>query len=80
MKELNRKELADLIRENVIEKDSESKNSSLEEVINKAAKKVGAQKPADICFYIPYNGKRFHHKKMEKLKKESPEKRKHMIV
>ncbi|MCB1073273.1 MAG: hypothetical protein KDK96_09275 [Chlamydiia bacterium] len=80
MKELNRKELADLIRENVIEKDSEFKNSSLEEVINKAAKKVGAQKPADICFYIPYNGKRFHHKKMEKLKKESPEKLKNMIV
>ncbi|MCB1073276.1 MAG: hypothetical protein KDK96_09290 [Chlamydiia bacterium] len=93
MKELNRKELADLIRENVIEKEPKKyspsipsvqeidfRKMSLEEVIKLAAKKVGAHKPSGVCFYIPYEGKRLHHGTMETLSKRDPELLKNMII
>lgn len=93
MKELNRKELADLIRENVIEKEpkkyspsipivqeTDFRKMSLEEVIKLAAKKVGAHKPSGVCFYIPYEGKRLHHGTMETLSKRDPELLKNLII
>jgi len=93
MKEINRKELAELIRENIIEKkprnysspnlaDKETnfKNASLEEVVKLAAKKVGTTKPSGICFYILYKGKRLHHGVMETLGKRTPEKLKTLII
>lgn len=93
MKELNRKELADLIRENVIEKEPKKyspsiptvqeidfRKMSLEEVIKLAAKKVGAHKPSGVCFYIPYEGKRLHHGTMETLSKRDPELLKNLII
>ena len=93
MKELDRKELADLIRENVIEKEpkkysppiptvqeTDFRKMSLEEVIKLAAKKVGAHKPSGVCFYIPYEGKRLHHGTMETLSKRDPELLKNMII
>lgn len=93
MKEINRKELADLIRENIIQKDpkkysplnptipdTDFRKMSLEEVVKIAAKKIGAKKPSDICFYTPYQGKRLHHGTMETLSKRDPEILKNLII
>ena len=93
MKEINRKELAELIRKNVIEKEPKKYSPSipktqetsfgkmsLGEVIKLAAKKVGAHKPSGICFYIPYEEKRLHHGTMETLSKKNPELLKTLII
>lgn len=49
-------------------------NKSLDQLINNAAKKVGAKKENDICHYIPGpNGGYIHHFTMRKMKTLDPE-------
>lgn len=54
--------------------------SKLQELIDKAVKKIGARKENDICRYIPSSGGGYiHHFTMRKKKTENPEELAHQI-
>lgn len=53
---------------------SKSDSKTLDNLINTAAKKIGAKKENDICRYIPVStGGYIHHFTMRKMKTEAPE-------
>ena len=53
---------------------SKSDNKNLDQLIERAVKKVGAKKENDICRYIPGpKGGYIHHFSMRKMKHEDPE-------
>lgn len=55
-------------------------SEELENIINKAIKKVGAKKENDICRYLPVNvGGYIHHFTMRKMKGEDPDQLANMI-
>lgn len=82
----NKNMLAVLIKENILDKEpriysSENHSSSitstysqtdLEEVIEKAMKKLNIEKESEICPYLPDGNKRLHHFTYEKKKKTNP--------